>query len=308
MHLARPIAQAIENQASHHRFVGIQRVAAAGVVGVVAVWFEQIVGIVREPAQRQCRAVGIAFRGVVVDHVENHLDAGAMQRLHHVAELVERADAIAADAVGRMRRKEHERLVSPEVHEPRRRGLLVEREHRQQFDRGHAERLQVRNLVDDAGERAAPRDRHAGTRITRKAADVQFVNDAARERRARRRVVLPVVAAGIDHHALERGTRVIAGPRRRITAAPRRPRDRLRVRIEQQFLSRSNRRPLVRFDRTVRAVSIVLTRGDTRNERMPIVVRAMDARRRARSRATVSRRQHDRTDTTPPRWRASRTR
>ena len=30
----------------------------------------------------------VAFRGVIEDHVENDFDAGAVQRLDHVAELV----------------------------------------------------------------------------------------------------------------------------------------------------------------------------------------------------------------------------
>ena len=36
----------------------------------------------------------IALGGVVEDHVENDLDAGAVQRLDHVAKLVHRAERI----------------------------------------------------------------------------------------------------------------------------------------------------------------------------------------------------------------------
>ena len=32
----------------------------------------------------------VAFGGVVVDHVEDHLDAGVVQRRHHLLELGER--------------------------------------------------------------------------------------------------------------------------------------------------------------------------------------------------------------------------
>ena len=41
----------------------------------------------------------VAFRRVVEHDIEDDLDAGPMQRLHHVAELVERAKAILARAI-----------------------------------------------------------------------------------------------------------------------------------------------------------------------------------------------------------------
>ncbi len=92
VHLAHPVAEAVEDQAPDDRLVRVERVAAAGVVGVLgAVVAEDVVGVVGEPAERERRPVGAAFGGVVVDDVEDHLDPGAVQRLHHVAELVEHA-------------------------------------------------------------------------------------------------------------------------------------------------------------------------------------------------------------------------
>ena len=38
----------------------------------------------------------IAFGGVVVDHVEDHLEAGGVQRPHHHLELADRVDAATA--------------------------------------------------------------------------------------------------------------------------------------------------------------------------------------------------------------------
>ena len=90
--------------------------------------------LVGQPAEADRRAVGAAFRRVVEDDVEDHLDAGAVQRLDHVAELVERAERVRTRAVSRMRREERDRLVAPVVHAAGRRVLLVEREHRQQLD------------------------------------------------------------------------------------------------------------------------------------------------------------------------------
>ena len=37
------------------------------------------------PLKREHRAEVIALAGVVVDHVEDHLDAGGVERLHHAA-------------------------------------------------------------------------------------------------------------------------------------------------------------------------------------------------------------------------------
>ena len=98
-----------------------------------------------------------ALGGVVVDHVEDDLDAGAVQRLDHVPELVERAERVGPRAVAGMGREERDRLVAPVVDQPRRRVLLVEGEHRQQLDGGDAEVLQVRDLLDQPGIGAAPR-------------------------------------------------------------------------------------------------------------------------------------------------------
>ena len=143
----------------------VQRVAAAGVVGVARLApLEHVVGAVVEPAEAERRAVLVAFGGVVEDDVENHLDARPVQRLDHVAELVDRAERILPRAVGLMRREERDRLIAPVVHEPGGAGQRVELEDRQQFDRRNAELLQIGNLLDQPGVRAARALRHAGAR------------------------------------------------------------------------------------------------------------------------------------------------
>ncbi len=182
VHLDRPITQAVENHPPHDRLVRVQRIAASGVVGVARlVGTEQVIGVVGEPAQRQRRTLCAAFGGVVVNDVEDHLDAGAVQRLDHVAEFIERRGRVAMHRVTRMRRKKAERLITPVVDEPGGRRAIVEREDREQLDCGNAEILQISDLVDHAGERTAPRGGHAGTRIARESADVQFVDDGTSE-------------------------------------------------------------------------------------------------------------------------------
>ena len=52
---------------------------------------------------------------VIVDDVENDLEAGPVQRLHHVPELVERAERIGCGCIFPMGRKERHGRVAPVV-------------------------------------------------------------------------------------------------------------------------------------------------------------------------------------------------
>jgi hypothetical protein len=55
---------------------------------------------------------------VIEDNVEDHLNAGAVQRFDHVPELVEHCEGIRLRAVGVMRCEERDWLVPPVVHTP----------------------------------------------------------------------------------------------------------------------------------------------------------------------------------------------
>ena len=57
----------------------------------------------------------IAFAGVVVHHVENHLNARGVQRLHHFLELAHLAALVAGGAVARHGRKIAQRVVAPVI-------------------------------------------------------------------------------------------------------------------------------------------------------------------------------------------------
>ena len=70
------------------------------------------------PAEAERRPVVVAFGGVVEHHVENHLDARPVQRLDHVAELVDRAERVLPRAVRLVRREERDRRVAPVVDQP----------------------------------------------------------------------------------------------------------------------------------------------------------------------------------------------
>jgi hypothetical protein len=101
VHLGYPVAQAVEDHAAHDGVAGIQRIASAGVVGIIGfIWLEHVVAVVIQPTVAEGGAILVAFSGVVEDHVQDHLDAGAVQGFDHVAELIQRAERVLAGAVG----------------------------------------------------------------------------------------------------------------------------------------------------------------------------------------------------------------
>ena len=107
VHLLDPVMQAVENQSADDRVVRIERVACTRVVGVTpAIRFEDVVRRVLEAAEGEGRPAMIALGRVVVHDVENDLEAGPVQRLHHVPELVERTERIGSRRVPVMGREE----------------------------------------------------------------------------------------------------------------------------------------------------------------------------------------------------------
>ena len=96
MHLQHPVAQAVHDELQDPGMADVQRVAAAGVVQIVArvVGDQPVVRGVVDPAKRQRRAQVIAFSGMVVHHVENDLDARVVERLDHRLELPDMVRAV----------------------------------------------------------------------------------------------------------------------------------------------------------------------------------------------------------------------
>ena len=152
MHLRDPVPQAVEDHAPNDGLIGVERVAGAAVVGVLrAILVEDVVHLVGETAETHSGPRGIPLGGVVIDDVEDHLDAGAVQRLDEVAELIDRTESILARAVAGMRREERDRGVPPVIDETRRAVLPIELEYRQQFHGGDPEIAKIRDLLDHAG-------------------------------------------------------------------------------------------------------------------------------------------------------------
>ena len=177
-----------------------------------------------------------------------------------------------------MRGEERDRRVAPVVDVARRAVLGVELEHRQQLDRGDAELLQIGNLLDQPGVRAAVRFADAGTGMPREAAHVHLVDDGARRGPAQRRVALPVVGARIDDHALHRRRRVVAWlaarPRGRSPSArPRRGRTDRAAPWWSRIAGRASG-----VAGPCDAIAVELPRQHARDEHVPVVVGAVRGR------------------------------
>ena len=87
----------------------------------------------------------VALGGVVVDDVEDHLDAGAVQRLDHALEFADLLAAPARGGVLGVGGEEADRAVAPVVAQTVRdqERLIGDVMDGQQFDRGHGEVLEV---------------------------------------------------------------------------------------------------------------------------------------------------------------------
>jgi hypothetical protein len=134
---------------------------------------------------------------VVVDHVQHHLEAVGVERLHHLLEVVH-------GAVARVGREEAERVVAPVVGEValHQHAVVDEVLHREELDRGHAEGLQViQHLLDAQSREPALRLRRHVRMAARVAGDVHLVDEAVVGRVVRPAVVAPVEVR-VDHLAL----------------------------------------------------------------------------------------------------------
>src|SRR5579885_3099152 len=149
VHVNDPMAQSLQNYPAHHWMIGVQRVPGAGIVCVAGViGREQIIRAVLKAAKTEGGTQMVAFRRVVVDDIENHLDAGAMKRFDHVAELIHRSEPVLSRAVLPMRREERNGVVPPVVRPAPRRTCAVELKHRHQLHSGYSEIAQIGNFPD----------------------------------------------------------------------------------------------------------------------------------------------------------------
>jgi hypothetical protein len=117
VHVEHPVAQRVHDHLKHVRVPHQQAVPGARGVHVVApvVVHEPVVGGVVDAAEGQRRPHVVALGGVVVDHVEDDLDPGRVQRADHGLELLHLLAAAAAGGVGVVRGEETDGVVAPVV-------------------------------------------------------------------------------------------------------------------------------------------------------------------------------------------------
>ena len=114
MHLHHPVAQRGHDVFPHHGMVGVDGVAGARVVLVVAFVVRQHVeDRVLDPAETERRPQFVSLGRVIEDHVQDHLDARLMEGLDHFLELQRLLAHASRTAVGRFWRTEDDGIVAP---------------------------------------------------------------------------------------------------------------------------------------------------------------------------------------------------
>ena len=221
----------------------------------------------------------VALGGVVVDDVQDDLDAGRVQCLDHRLELADLLAALPGRAVAVVRREEADRVVAPVVRQAaRHHGLLGdELVHREQLDGRGADPLEVLDdrRVGEARVRAALVQRDLRV-AQRQAADVRLVDDRVVVRDVRRAVVAPVKERVYDHIFRHKRSAVdrVRPPRVRPLVVEKRlvPRDialdGLAVGVKQQLRRRATRAE-PRVIRAVDAVAVALPGADRRQVPVP---------------------------------------
>ena len=131
---------------------------------------------------------------MVEHHIENHLDAGAVQGFDQIAELINDRKGIAAAAIARVGREERYGLVAPVVAMAVGGRQRITGEHRQQFHCRDAEILLVGDLADQAPVGARLLRRQAGAGMGGEAPLMQLVDHCFAARPAQGPVPFPVAS------------------------------------------------------------------------------------------------------------------
>ena len=166
-HFVDPVAQRIRHHLEHPRMRQVHRVPGAGVVDVVALLVGQqpvVIGVV-DALLGERGAQFVAFGGVIVDHVEDYLDAGIVELVDHLLELVDERRL----EIARCRGEEGEAVIAPVVLQPLLDQVAVVDEgvDRQELGRGDAERPQIFGdaRMGETGEGAALGFGNAGVEL-----------------------------------------------------------------------------------------------------------------------------------------------
>ncbi len=204
VHVGDPVAQAVEDEVEDFGVAGVEGVAAAGEVDVAALVAggQPVVGGVVDPPQAEGGAELVALGGVVVDDVEDHLDARRVQGQHHRLELPHLLAPGARRRVVGVGGEVAERVVAPVVGQSPAQevGLRHEVVDGHELHRGHA---QVDQVVDHRGTgQAGVGAPQAGGHVrpeSGEALHVQLVDHGVVPRGAGMGVVAPR-EEGVGHH------------------------------------------------------------------------------------------------------------
>ena len=149
--------------------------------------------------------------GVVVDDVEDDLDAGGVERLHHRFELGDLAARVAGAGIAGVGGEEIDRVVSPIVPQPLVDQMFVVEKSmdRHQLDRGRAQLDEMldRGGVSEAGVRPLNVGRHVRMPLG-EALDVGLIDDRTVQRSARGTVIAPI-ERGVDYDSLGNSPSVV---------------------------------------------------------------------------------------------------
>ncbi len=280
MHLGDPVPQRVHDQLEYVRGPHEQGVPGPGGVHVVARVFRQpvVLRVVQAP-EGQGGAQVVALGGVVVDHVEDDLDAGLVQRPHSRLELQDLLAAVAPGGVRVVRGEEADRVVAPVVVQAHVDQAVVVHElvNGHQLQRRHTQLGEVldHRRVREGGVGAAqflgqPRVPHC------EALHMGLVDHGVVVLGARAPVVAPV-EVGVHHdrrHRVRRGVQVVTlvgfveVVAVHLLAPADRAADRLGVRVEQQ-LRRIAAQTALRGVRAVHPQAVPLPRHDARHVRVP---------------------------------------
>ena len=208
VHLRDPVAQRVHDELQDLRRAheeGIARARRIEVVPTIPV-DEAVVGGIVDTAEGEGRPHVVALRRVVVDDVEDDLDVGGVQGLHHRLELRDLRAGILRGRVTVVRGEVADRVVAPVVRQALglQRRVVRELLDRHELDRGDP---QLRQVLDDRGVRHA---RVGAAQLLRDvrvahrhALDVGLVDDRLRVVVSRAVIPLPV-EEGVDHDGVHR--------------------------------------------------------------------------------------------------------
>ena len=150
----------------------------------------------------------VAFRGVVVDDIEDHFDAGGMQRLHHRFKLADRSGG----GIARLGGKKSDGVITPVVPQTflDKHAVVNEAMHRHQL---HGRNTQPFQIIDYRGSCqsgiGSPQSRRNFWMQFGEALDVYFVNHALVPGDTRWLVCSPSERR-VDHDAFEHAGSAVA--------------------------------------------------------------------------------------------------